>query len=146
MSQELDRADAWLNTKFAADATITSIVAGRIHSTVVPPGSTYPCVLYAYLGGFDSVGTGAMRILHSGLWVVRAIAAVEDWAAAPLGTLADRIDIILHRATGSAAGADGIVYTATRESPYREIEHETGGVELRHSGGSYRLLVQVPAS
>ena len=141
MSDELQRADEWIKARCAADVSLTGIVAARLYSSVVPDTGSFPCVLFGYLGGFDARGTGTIRILHSGLWLIRAVADTRDWGG-QLGLATDRLDAIFDRAPSGLVGADATVFTATRDQPYREIEPLTGGGERRHAGGIYRLLIQ----
>lgn len=144
MSDELQRGDEWIRARLLADSATTTLVGQRVYATKVPSTGTFPCVRFTYFGGVDTRGTGAIRILHAGLWLIEALAEVRDWNASPLGPLTDRIDALFDRASTGAAGSDGTVFTSTRTDTFRDIEDLPGGGERRRAGGFYRLLIQVP--
>jgi hypothetical protein len=70
---------------------------------------------------------------------VRQIKGVaEGRSLAPLTSVADRLEVILQAARGTAAG--GNVWGCVRETTISYVEADTGSV-TRHLGGLYRLFV-----
>lgn len=137
---ETTRVDQWLRTTLAADATLTSLVSTRIYSERAPQSATFPFVLFQFQGGSDVMGAGATRIMLDGVWVVRGVVKGNSFNQDSLKSIADRIDILLHRSSGGVA--DGTtVFTSTREAPFRLAE-DRDGVSYRHLGGRFRILAQ----
>lgn len=148
MADETTRIETWLTGKLTGDTTLANLIGApgdvRVHSDHAPLASTWPCVVFQYQGGHD-VGGGTResnRIMLDGLWVVKGIAQQESYGGT-LKSIADRIDALLQNSTGGAAGADGTVFAAVREQPFRLAEVDDG-VEYRHLGGMYRIWGQVP--
>lgn len=141
MADETTRVDVWLQTVLAADATLTGLVGDQVFSELAPQDASFPRVVHQHQGSVDvRTATSSGRIMLSGLWLVRGIAATEDFRS--LQAIADRVDVLLERASGSADG--GLVFSCTRESPFRLLEPADGGIQYRHLGGLYRIYAQVP--
>lgn len=141
MADETTRADEWLHGVLA-DATLAALLTGGIHADVAPQGTRFPYGLHQFQGGADVRGNGPDRIMISGLWLVKAVAETESYIGV-LCDAADRIDELL-QATSGPGGSDGEVFSSVREQPFRMPEVLEGGTQVRHLGGIYRLLVQVP--
>lgn len=141
---ELTRAAKWIHGKLVADSALNTAVAGRIYADLAPPEATWPFVVFQHQGSADVVAAaGLNRIMVSSVWVVKAVTRAESWEA--LRTLADRIDIALQEAAGTAE--DGTVLSCAREAPISFVEadnNETPGVQWRHLGAQFRLEIQVP--
>jgi len=145
MPDETTRVDAWLHATLTGDATLVALLAtgagylDGVYKDEAPAGAGYPFVRFGYLGGVDVEGQKAHRILHSGLWLVAGVAQAREYDSA----IADRLDVLLHRASGTAD--DGIIFSSTRDAPFRLSENDEG-TDYRHLGGQYRILCQVPPS
>lgn len=126
----------WLYDTLAGDATLAGQAPGGVHEGEAPSGSAYPLVLFQWIGGFDSAVLNAIRIWHSGVWIVKAIGVGPSLAS--LSDVAARIDLLLHRASGAPSG--GVVHTATREAPHRSA-YTDAGVRYVELGGRYRIQV-----
>jgi hypothetical protein len=134
---ELAIFDQWLTSKLTGDATIGGIVADRVYGDVAPEKTTFPYILFTQQSTADVMGNGAQRIMVTGVYVVRGVAPSESYTT--LRTLADRIDTVLHKASGQVA--TGTVIACVRERPFSMTETEKG-VQYRHFGGVYRIYSQ----
>ena len=142
MADETTRADEFLHGILTGDTALTTALTGGIFADLAPEKTQFPYGLHHFQGGADVRGNGPGRIMVSGLWLVQAVAEQDSYLGT-LRTAADRIDTLLQAKSG-AAGSDGVVFSCVREQPYRMVEVLTGGAQVRHLGGLYRLLVQVP--
>lgn len=142
---ELEIADQWLYETLAADDALAALVGDpkRIFADQADPGTTGLTVIFGVLSPDDVLtATGGERVMVDALYLVKAVASqddAEDW----LGVLRDaarRIDAVLHKAAGTAAG--GFVFSCIRQRPFRLVENDEAGVQHRHRGGEYRLLIQ----
>jgi hypothetical protein len=145
VADETTRVDRWLMTVLAADSTLAGLAVGGFHSDYAPRGTGSPWVVFAYLGGSDTMGVGATRVMHTGVWRVAAVAEAQTYAA--VTALADRIDVLLHNqpapaslAVGSVDGAS--LLSSVRDTPYRLAE-EVDGRHYRTLGALYRIAVQL---
>lgn len=130
-------ADQWLYSKLTTDATLASLLSGRVYSYMAPLGAAFPCIIYAYQGGADTAVVGGYRIFNSGQYQVKAVGQGESMAA--LAAIANRLDTVLHRAAGTVTG--GAILACVRERPLSYAEF-TNGLRYNHLGGIYRILVQ----
>lgn len=135
---EVLSAEKWIYATLAADVTLTGLVSTRIYADRIPQdvASPFPCVVFSYLTGRDLRGVGTWRAWSNFLYIVRGVHETEDFSGS-LKTIADRIDAVLHGASGSSS--EGTVWAAWREEPYRMPE-ATDGRSIAHLGGIYRVL------
>lgn len=136
MADETIVADTWIYSTLTGDSALMGEVTG-VHSTSRPRDSDLPAVIFDWIAGSDITYINGIRVWHSGVWVVKAVAATTSWA--DLQAAAERIDVLLHRQSGTAAG--GTVFTATREAPHRQA-YSDEGVSYRELGGRFRIEVQ----
>lgn len=134
---ETARVDRWLYERLAGDATLSGLVGGRIYAFVAPQGTAFPFVVFAHQGGHDVLGVGPARVMVSLLYQVKAVG--QTAAVADLQPVADRIDALLHGASGAVP--DGTILACVREQAIEEAEVDDG-VQYRHVGGLYRLIAQ----
>lgn len=130
--------ESWLHTRLSTDAILTSQVSDRIYAYLAPARAATPFVVFnAQSPGFDVMGVGTARVMLNCLYQVKVV--VQDASFAPAKDAADRIDTLLHGATGTPPG--GQVLGCVREGPlaYAEV---SDGIEYRHLGGLYRIWVQ----
>lgn len=134
---ELAICEQWLTSKLTGDSVISSIVAARVYSEVAPEKTAFPYVLFTQQSTTDVMTNGAQRVMVNAVYAIRGVAPRESYAT--LRTLADRIDVVLHKASGQVA--TGTVIACVRERPFLLDETEKG-VQYRHFGGVYRLHSQ----
>lgn len=136
-------AKTWLRATLAADSTLVALIGGagspRIYDAPAPESAAYPYVVYKpYTPGRDLAVIGGIRVWSELLYIVKAVHRAESYAD-PLQTLAERIDALLHRASGAVTG--GQVIACVRVSPL-ELPELKNSVNYRHLGGVYQLQVQ----
>lgn len=129
--------ERWLYITLAADAALGSVVSTRIYANVAPQSSALPCVVFQQQAGRDIMGSGPIRYMSTMLYTVRVIG--ETGSFSTIEAPADRIDAVLHAASGTATG--GTVVACVREQPFSLVE-STDGRTFRHLGGIYRCWVQ----
>lgn len=139
---ELTRVDRWLHSVLSGDATLAAAATGGMYSEVIPRGTAGPAVVWSLYAPHDVATANGSRVMVSDLWAVRGSAATSSWQG-PLATIADRIDEVLHRASGQVV-ADGRALTAVRDRTFRTPPEVIDGVEYRQQGGIYRVFFQIP--
>lgn len=134
--------DRWLYTVMAADAQLAAVVGTRIYSDLAPGGTTgavLPMVVYQMQAANDLMVVGSARVWANALFLVRGVAQRVSYDG-DLITMADRIDAVLHGASGS--NAEGNVWECVREREFRLTEVGADGRQYRHLGGLYRILAK----
>lgn len=139
MSDESSRVAQWITGKLNADTAVTNLIGvGNIWELPAPADATYPMVVFHLLSELDvRTGAGAQRIMVNQIWVIRAIYAAQSYGNAI--TVADRIDALFDRASGTADGLT--VFSSVREYGFRQAD-EDSGYQYRHLGGAYRIFAQ----
>jgi hypothetical protein len=133
---ETSAAERWLVTVLKADAALTAVVGQRVYNTRVPSNGQFPCVLFQLQAASnDFVALGGVRVWASLVYLVRGIAEQASFEG-NLATIADRIDIVTHAASGTNVA--GTVWTCIRERPFQLVE-VTEGREFRHLGAILRI-------
>ncbi|MBP8291937.1 MAG: hypothetical protein KAX65_04140 [Caldilineaceae bacterium] len=135
---EIVTAETWLYTKLHGDATLLALVPGGVYTWPVPATYSGQYVLYQMQSGVDIRGVGPSRLGVNGLWLVRVVAEALSFGG-NLQTAANRLDVLLQAASGTATG--GTVWSCVREQPFQLVELANGR-QFRHLGGIYRLWVQ----
>ncbi len=134
---ELSAADRWLSTVLSGDVALRALVSG-VYDTKAPQGTARPYVLFSlHAPSADITVIGNIRIGNRPLYLVRAVCDGPSWT--PVRTIADRIDELLHGASGS--NVDGIIYGCVREQPFKALE-TVEGKDYCWLGGYYRLWAQ----
>jgi len=134
---EIATVETWLHNVLSNDVTLSGLVGSRIYGYVAPNKATFPLVIFQFQGGRDVAGVGAARIMTSGVWLVKSVDRETNFTN--LKAIEARIDSLLHKASGSVA--DGQVLACVREEPFSLVE-VIDGIQYRHLGGMYRVLVQ----
>lgn len=129
---EVVSAETWIFGILNSDSTLRALVSG-ISSYPAPRDTRFPYIVYQFISGQDVRGTGPSRVGVSGEWLVRAVAETSSFAG-NLQLIADRIDNLLHAASGQS------VWACVRLRPFQFVEHISGR-QIRHLGGFYRIWV-----
>jgi hypothetical protein len=131
--------DEWLKTILGGDVTLEGLLASGVYADVIPTDKQLPAVRYSVASpGTDLTVINGIRIWANPLYLV---AGVVEGSPVPLVPIADRIDTLLHRVTGSTSTIQ--VVSCVRERPYKLTETPTpDGRVFRHAGGYYRIKVQ----
>lgn len=127
----------FIYTTLAADSALNAVVTGRIYEDHAPDDAPLPFVIFQSYAPVDVTSLGAKRLWTNNLWIVKGIARTLEYKGT-LKTIADRIDAVLHAASGTTV--DGSVWAVTREREIRYVERTEGGNQVRHLGGIYRVM------
>jgi hypothetical protein len=132
--------EKWMVGLLLADSALSTVVGTRIYSDEIPEEvlAAYPCVKFDFLSGTDFNLVGAVRMWSDMLYIVRGIDETLTYGG-NLKTIADRIDAVLHRASGTTS--EGTVWACVRENPFRLSEPLDSG-RFKHLGGTYRFLAK----
>ena len=136
MSNETWTIDSWLYTTLHGDATLHALVTG-VFADVAPLQQAYPFVVFGLQDAGDVLTVNGVRIMTAATYQVRVVTDAESYSA--ITTAVERIDTLLHRASGSVSG--GVIISCVREEPLRYTELQ-GSKLYRHLGGLYQLQVQ----
>lgn len=136
---ETARARAWVVAVLKDDTTLGPLIgsgsAARIYNGVAPAGARYPFVVMQLLsGGTDLMGVGAIRIWADMLWLIKAV--TKGSSTGPLEPIVDRIDELLHGASGTVSG--GVIWDCVRERPF-ELPTVENGVNFVQQGAEWRI-------
>lgn len=134
---ETPRAFEWLYQTLSADPILSGYVDSRIYRNLAPQKAEMPYVILQYQGGHDVRGVGPGRVMAQIIYVVKVVGPAAQYTA--LKAIADRVDGILHGASGQVA--DGEILGCVRETSL-DYEEMQAGVRYQHLGGQYRLYVQ----
>ena len=121
-------------------ATLTTPpIAGvtGVYEHPAPQLSVYPLITVQQQSELDLEVINAHRVWAEFIFLVRVIGQTASTLS--LKAIADEIDARLHRTSGTTS--DSQVISSTRISVFHMPE-EAQGVEYRHLGGLYELLVQ----
>ncbi len=133
---EIVRVLKWLTDKLTGDTTLLALVSGVFYN-FAPSGTAYPFVIMKQLRVEDVSVVNGVRVMVSGDWLVEAVGIGNDLMS--LQPIADRIDALLHRASGAVTGG-GEVFASVRVEPFELVEdYEAVGEVYAHLGGVYRI-------
>ena len=129
----------WVRAKLLADSALVALVGQQVFLDVIPHGATLPAVrIHVQSPGVDMIVINGIRIWANPLFLVTGVCV---GAPDQLAAIENRIDAVLHRATGVTATIR--VVACLREMPYQMSESDIGdGKIYRHSGGLYRIKIQ----
>lgn len=135
-------AERFIGERLAAQAGLVAAVSGRIHGHAAPQADDgepdYPFVLVTQNAVPQDVGAiGGILIWAVLEYVVRVVGRTNSWD--PLVVPASEIDVALDDTGGAVSG--GTVHACTRLRPFL-LPEIRAGVQYRHLGGVYRLLVK----
>ena len=129
-------ADQWIYNRLSADAELVALVGGRIRNERPRDDDAFPVVVFQALSPGVDVLARTTRVMTDMVYQVKVISRVSSYV--PLDPIVARIDAALHEQSGSVPGL--IVVGCWREGVIRYPEI-ADGVEYRHYGGRFRLLV-----
>ncbi len=139
MSNVLSRAWRFIYTNLQADPELQALVSSRIHRGAVPQGGQFPAVIYALIApGMTLTAIGGEQVW--GRPVFKVVGAHETSDGLDLEPIADRIDAVLHNASGTT-DAGGYVYSCQNLRPFELIE-TTGQSEFQQLGAEYGIEIK----
>ncbi|MGZ3677036.1 MAG: tail completion protein gp17 [Ktedonobacterales bacterium] len=136
MANEALHVYQWLYATLHGDATLMSAATG-VFAGAAPDGTAPPYVVYNWQGGTDVATVNGRRIMNNSLYQIKAVGPTAQIAT--LQTIADRIDTLLQRASGTAAGAN--ILFCDRQYPL-VITNTVNGTLWVNVGGLYRIYAQ----
>lgn len=113
-------------------------VPGGVHSDVIPPNAPLPAIVFNYQSGTDVQVVGSERICTNALYQVKVVGYNDDGNVV-VDAIADEIDSLLHKSSGTVTG--GNVFSCVRERPIAYTEAAQDKM-YRHRGGLYRIQAQ----
>jgi hypothetical protein len=131
---EADACEQLIYSTLNGDATLTALVTG-VYIDLAPEGTAFPFVVFQEMSGRDLMEVGSNRIWTNFVYSVKVIGQTASFA--DLRTAVARVDVLLHKLSGTAAS--GTIHACIREQSVRLLELAPGGLQVRHSGGIYRL-------
>jgi hypothetical protein len=137
---ETARGRAFIATMIKNDPTVQGIlpdIANRIFDRPAPQGQAYPYVRMDVLSaGSDLIVLGGARVWASPLILVYV--ATNKQSTGAIEPLADRIDALLHRASGTVTS--GVIWSVIRERGF-DTPDASVVPNVSRLGGEYRMLV-----
>ena len=134
------RAASWLYGILINDITLSGSIGSAIYTGTAPAGASPPYVLINHLTGRDVMGVGTTRVMTHLIYQVKVVGETQSFVA--LEAIADRIDVLLHGASGESAGMPGTLgaelLSCVRTGTVSYAE-EAEGRPYRHLGGIYEL-------
>lgn len=131
-------ASSFIYSTLAGDATLNGLVGTKIYEAIAPPDAALPYVIFAEYSTREVLGMGANRLWADDMWIVRGVARQESYVTNPLKGIADRINALLHKSSGT--DSYGTVWACVREERVRYPEIDEAGQQVRHLGGIYRIM------
>jgi hypothetical protein len=136
---ELSAIDTFIYATLKADSTLTALIGGattpRIYADMAPQGTPLPYIVFSNQSAVDLMGVGPGRVWTNALMWIRAIAETTSYGGT-IGTLAERIDVVLQAASGSNSA--GYIWACVRERPMRLTE-VTDGRTYKQNGHIFRF-------
>lgn len=94
----------WMYGVLSADAQVQAVFGTRVYRKVMPQTSAYDhSLIMQYMGGATVAPVGSVRVYSNMLFMVKATGKAGNYASLRDGM--NRVDTLLHRASGDIAGA-----------------------------------------
>lgn len=135
MNEEVATA-RWFKTRLGNDDDLSSLVSG-VFADMIPLDKQLPAIRFSVQFRSDTIVVNGRRVLTILDYLVVGIN--EGPSLVPLVAIADRIDVLLDRASGQTD--DLIVLACVRSEPHTSVEYVEGR-QFRAAGGIYRTTVQ----
>lgn len=126
--------DKWIYTKLTTDIQLASSLGGRVFADAAPAGTQYPFAVITAVSSVPVSNWSADRVMDTELWQVAIWD--DDASYLALETIADRIRVVIHKASGT--GVIGAVY----EGMIRRSEEEEGDRVFKAIVMEFRLYTQ----
>jgi len=139
---EDDLVSRWLNAMLISDVTLAGLTPGGIFEGGAGDATPTPYVYYGMASAVDLMVVGAIRVWTNMLWDVTAVAQTTDPRV--MRPISDRIDDLLHRASGSTV--EGVILSATRQAMIRRgPERAENGKLYLYRTQEFRVMAQKAA-
>jgi hypothetical protein len=111
------------------------LITGVFHM-LAPEGTNFPFVVFSEMSGIDLMTVDSARIWTNFLYLVEVVGQTASFV--DLRPAAGRVDVLLHRASGTVTS--GTIWACVRERVIRRLEPAPGGQQYRRAGAMYRLV------
>ncbi len=125
----------WVRQMLTGDAQIAAAIGTRVYDRRAPEGTPYTLVIVQFMGATPLMVVGAARVWFDGLYLVKIVGKTNSPIA--LEPLADRIDTVLHGASGTVTGANILTCTQSGEVNYPDQDGQH-----HHLGAEWRIRAQ----
>lgn len=135
--------ELWVKDRIATVADRLEEIAlglsARVYSEAAPKDAEFPVIIFQCQDPPRDVrGVGTFTVMVDTLYLVKAVAQVDDYAE--LAPIASALNDALTTPTGGSIGT-GTVLTSVREEQFSMPEFDEGE-QWRHLGGMYRIQAQ----
>ena len=133
-------AEQWLYERLTGDSTLMGLLGNdpsRVVGYLAPEGTPEPFVVFQHQASSDMMVVNGQRIWSNLVYVVKVVDRGESFSQA--WDIAQRVDAVLHRASGTVS--TGEVLECVRERLIAYVEHD-GKEMYRHVGGVYRIYAR----
>ena len=130
-------AETWLAQTIKGDNELQALIGERVHIDYVPNASEYPLVVLSFISGPPVTNLSADVVMFDEVWLVKVW--VEGSSYIPAAAILEKIQALLHKASGSAA--NGIVIGCAQEELFRLAENE-GDKHYKCFGQYFRIYTQ----
>lgn len=127
----------FITALLSGDTTLMGLVS-QVYAESGPLEATYPFVTVGLQDGEDELGLGGEFLYAPLTYTVKVVGQVASYL--PLEPAANRIRVLLHKATGAAGS--GAVYECLQTAPVQYRESGADGKTYSHLGGLYELVVR----
>jgi hypothetical protein len=127
----------WIYELLSQDASLNGLIGDKIYHNVAEPSAQPPYVIYSVLSSDDVTGIGSFRIMNEATVLVKAVG--EGASTLPLKDVVNRIDEILHGASGAADGH--YILGCEREKVVEYSEYDQGRL-WHYVGCQWRIYVK----
>lgn len=136
---EVYEAGEWIQSKIENDGTLSGMINGAFMD-MVPEEVKLPAIRYHVQAPLTVRGLGPghnARILTRLDWLI--VVMREGHEIAPLVPIVMRLDTVLDGASGSTTLCN--IDSCVMVEPFQILETDKSGVQVRHAGGIYRIVV-----
>ena len=110
----------WMYARLTGDAQVMAVFGTRVYRKVIPQAASYPpSLVMQYMGGGTLAVINGIRIWSDMLFMIKATGTNGQYTNLRNGM--DRVDALLHRATGSVTGAQIIWCEQVNEVPIEPV-------------------------
>lgn len=133
--ETVDLVEPWLYSTLHGDATLSTLVGGRVVGTLVPLGSLeLPYALFSFTSSRDVTSVDGTVIDTISLYTIKAVTASAGWTEAK--AIAKRIHLLIHGKAVTLSPSGSLTCVRDRIISYPE---EVAGQQYRHLGAIYRI-------
>jgi hypothetical protein len=130
--------------RLASDTTLVGMLAPpptgyakAIYHEQAPQNAQFPLVIFSRSSGVPTDTFGEPGALDTDVWLVKAID--DEHSSDNAEAIASRVQQLLNDATLSISGANHLYLRRESDVEYAEVAQ---GVEYRHHGSLYRLVIE----